>query len=158
MNNKRRLTKSRDDHWFLGIIGGIGQYFGLSADAITLMRILFIVLLLGSFSGLFWIYIIIGFILPDADGRTRSERKQEYYKGNNEYQERWQKKSERMKEKSERMKEKYVHKSNKYADKADGYEAKWGNAWDNDTQPWESSSDHKIKEAEKIDDDDWSDF
>lgn len=108
MNKKRQLTKSGDNYWWKGVIGGIGQYFGLSADMITVLRILVVVLFFGSFFTLLVVYLIIAMILPDADGQTHAERK-------------------------------YRHKQN--------YQ-----------QPWKVKNNRKIKEAEKVDDDDWSDF
>jgi phage shock protein PspC (stress-responsive transcriptional regulator) len=138
--NDRRLKKSRDDRWFMGVIGGIGQYLGLSADVITLIRILVIVLFFGSFFTLFFVYLVIAMILPDADGRGRAERRQDYYERYGTYQTRWE-------EKEARRREKYARKAEKYENK-----------WDSSSFRPGGSTDRKMKEAEKIDDDDWSDF
>lgn len=136
--NQRRLKKSQNDRWFLGVIGGIGEYFGLSADAITLVRIVVLVLSFGSMGTLFFVYIVLALIMPDSQGRTRYERRRDYYDRQQDYHDRWQEKSEKMRQ--------------KYEKKADDYEANW----DNYSQ---SKSKKKIKEAEKItDDDNWSDF
>ena len=59
--NKKKLTKSRTDKVFLGVIGGVAEYLGISS---TILRIIFLLC--------FWsvgpvvIYILLALIIPDA--------------------------------------------------------------------------------------------
>ena len=60
-----RLRKSSENMWVSGILGGIGEYFGISEGAIDLLRILFILITVGTmFPGVI-IYIILLFIMPE---------------------------------------------------------------------------------------------
>lgn len=62
-NNTRRLMKSRTDHKVDGVLGGIAAYFGWDS---TLLRILFVVLLMPSFGTMFVVYIVLDMIMPLA--------------------------------------------------------------------------------------------
>ena len=59
MNNKK-LTRSRTDKMLGGVCGGLGQYLNIDP---TLMRLLFVLLLLTGSAG-FWIYIVMWIIVP----------------------------------------------------------------------------------------------
>ncbi|GFH41217.1 PspC domain-containing protein [Lactococcus insecticola] len=60
----KQLTKSRQNKMVSGVIGGIGEYFNLSRDVITIIRIVYTVIALTSFGSLLLIYIIAAFIMP----------------------------------------------------------------------------------------------
>lgn len=62
-NNTRRLMKSRTDRKVDGVLGGIAAYFGWDS---TLLRILFVVLLMPSFGTMFVVYIVLDMIMPLA--------------------------------------------------------------------------------------------
>jgi phage shock protein C len=57
-----RLYRSRDQRILSGVCGGLGKYFNLDP---TIMRILWVVLGVGSFGTALIIYIILGFIIPE---------------------------------------------------------------------------------------------
>lgn len=59
-----KLTKSKTDRVLFGVCGGIGKYTGLDSP---IVRLLFIVGTIFSGSILFWIYLILGLILPVDD-------------------------------------------------------------------------------------------
>jgi phage shock protein PspC (stress-responsive transcriptional regulator) len=65
MSNKQ-LTKSRNNKMVSGVIGGIGEYLGLSPDVVTIIRIVYAVLSVVSWFSLVIIYIIVASILPSA--------------------------------------------------------------------------------------------
>lgn len=58
--NKKRMYKSSTDKQVMGVCGGLGEYLNLDP---TLIRVLFLILLFAGSSG-FWIYIIMGVVLP----------------------------------------------------------------------------------------------
>jgi phage shock protein PspC (stress-responsive transcriptional regulator) len=57
---KKKLYRSRDERWLVGVCGGIGEYFDIDA---TVIRVIFVLatFLLG---GGLWIYIILWIIMP----------------------------------------------------------------------------------------------
>ena len=64
-SRKNQLTKSSDDRWILGVLGGVADYLGLSSN---LVRALWIVL--GIFFHKIWwvfvlVYIVAGIVLPE---------------------------------------------------------------------------------------------
>lgn len=59
----KKLTKSRDK-WLCGIIGGLAEYFGWDRDMLRLLFIL--VVAFGAGSPLF-LYVLLYFIMPEAD-------------------------------------------------------------------------------------------
>jgi phage shock protein PspC (stress-responsive transcriptional regulator) len=69
MPNKS-LTKSRDNKMIAGVFGGIGEYLGLSRDAITLIRIVYAVLAIPSWFSLVLVYIIVACIMPKPERNT----------------------------------------------------------------------------------------
>jgi phage shock protein PspC (stress-responsive transcriptional regulator) len=67
MNNNKRLQLSSTNRVYKGVIGGIGEYLGLSRDIITIIRILYVII--GFSTGLFPFivaYFVLAWILPSA--------------------------------------------------------------------------------------------
>lgn len=61
---KKRLFRDGEDKMLGGVIGGICRYFG-ATDSLP-WRVLFIVACLFSYSGLFWVYLILWALIPEA--------------------------------------------------------------------------------------------
>lgn len=62
----KKLFRSRSDKKVAGILGGLGQYFGIDP---TILRVLFVLLLIGTGGFPFaLIYLILTFIIPYDDG------------------------------------------------------------------------------------------
>lgn len=57
---KKKLYRSRDERWLVGVCGGIGEYFDIDA---TVIRVIF-VLAFFIFSAGFWFYLILWIIIP----------------------------------------------------------------------------------------------
>ena len=100
-----RLEKSRTDRVVSGVLGGIGEYFNIDP---TILRIIFVVLLICGFGSPVFLYIVMAIIMPDSSSKNRGRNfdKGDYYSNKNNY----------------------------------------------------NKTSEKRKEAEKVDDDDWSDF
>ena len=60
--NVKKLYRSNSDRMVAGICGGLGEYFSIDS---TLVRLLFVIGSIFSFSALFWIYIIMLIIVPE---------------------------------------------------------------------------------------------
>lgn len=60
-NNCRKLTRSRTDRKIAGVCGGLAQYLNMDS---TVIRIIFLILLLGVGGG-FLIYLIIWLCAPE---------------------------------------------------------------------------------------------
>ncbi len=60
----RKLTKSSTNIWVTGVIAGIGEYFGWGRKRITALRVIFLLLLVGSYGGLMFAYIIASLLIP----------------------------------------------------------------------------------------------
>lgn len=60
MGNQKKLYKSSTDKQIMGVCGGLAEFFNIDS---TIVRIIFFVLLMVGSSG-FWLYFILGFILP----------------------------------------------------------------------------------------------
>ncbi|XJS10342.1 PspC domain-containing protein [Aerococcaceae bacterium WGS1372] len=60
MNNQKKLYKSSTDKQIMGVCGGLAEFFNIDS---TIVRVIFFVLLMAGSSG-FWLYFILGFILP----------------------------------------------------------------------------------------------
>lgn len=56
----RRLTRSRHDRWFAGVMGGLAEYLGVPS---TLLRILYV--LISPFGAPILCYILLALIIPD---------------------------------------------------------------------------------------------
>lgn len=55
----RRLARSRDNRWIAGICGGLGEYFGISPEAIRVAFVLF-----GFFGAGELAYLILWVLMP----------------------------------------------------------------------------------------------
>lgn len=138
----RQLVKSRNNRLVSGVIAGIGEYFGLSRDIITFLRILVVVLFFGSWGTLVVVYFIALIIIPSSETARRqdSQTSDSAWKG------------------ADKFEEKMARKQAKWERKQQEREDRWsGTGWDSHpTKPGQ-----KIKEAKPIKDekeDDWSDF
>lgn len=60
----KKLTKSSNDRVLFGVCGGLGNYLGIDS---TLVRLGFIFGAIFTGSLLFWIYLILGIILPNEN-------------------------------------------------------------------------------------------
>jgi phage shock protein C len=56
-----RLHRSRGDKWIAGVLGGLGSYLGMDP---VILRLAFVVLLLGGWGGLVVAYIVMAIIVP----------------------------------------------------------------------------------------------
>lgn len=59
----KKLTKSRDK-WLYGIIGGLAEYFGWDRD---MSRLLFILVVAFGAGSPLLLYVLLYFIMPEAD-------------------------------------------------------------------------------------------
>ncbi|MBP3193604.1 PspC domain-containing protein [Natronogracilivirga saccharolytica] len=57
----KRLTKSATDSILFGVCGGIAEYFGWDS---TLVRVIFIVATIFSFSSFALLYLVLAVIMP----------------------------------------------------------------------------------------------
>lgn len=60
MSNQKKLYKSSTDKQIMGVCGGLAEFFNIDS---TIVRVIFFILLMVRGSG-FWLYFILGFILP----------------------------------------------------------------------------------------------
>jgi phage shock protein PspC (stress-responsive transcriptional regulator) len=60
--NVKKLYRSNSDRMIAGICGGLGEYFAVDA---TLVRLIFVIGAIFSFSALFWVYIIMLIVVPE---------------------------------------------------------------------------------------------
>ena len=67
--NVKKLYRSNSDRMIAGICGGIGEYFAVD---LTLVRLLFVIGSIFSFSALFWIYIIMLIVVPEEPLASQS--------------------------------------------------------------------------------------
>lgn len=58
---KKELQRSRSNRVIAGVCGGIGEYFNIDP---VLVRVLAVVLGLGSFGTLVILYLLLAFIIP----------------------------------------------------------------------------------------------
>lgn len=70
---KKRLTKSKNNRLIFGVIGGIGEYFDLDENLITIMRIVYVLLAFMMGFG-FLLYIVMAMIIPSDDRRKDSNQ------------------------------------------------------------------------------------
>ena len=57
---RKKLYRSRDERWLVGVCGGIGEYFDIDA---TVIRVVFVLAAFILGGGL-WIYLILWIIMP----------------------------------------------------------------------------------------------
>ena len=58
----KKIYKINDEKMILGVCAGVADYFNID---VTLVRIVTAALILGSFSFVFWLYLISAFVMPD---------------------------------------------------------------------------------------------
>jgi phage shock protein PspC (stress-responsive transcriptional regulator) len=58
----KRLYRSVDDRMIAGVCGGIAEYFDIDP---TLVRLLFVLGIFVTGSGLFWAYLIMMIVVPE---------------------------------------------------------------------------------------------
>ncbi|MFO8036036.1 MAG: PspC domain-containing protein [Anaerolineales bacterium] len=59
----KKLYRSREDRMIAGVCGGLGEYFNVDP---TLIRLVFVFGFFATGSGLFWAYLIMMIIVPEA--------------------------------------------------------------------------------------------
>ena len=60
--DNRRLYRSEDNRWIAGVIGGVGEYLGISADKLRLVYVVLAIFSAG-FPGLL-VYLVLWFLMP----------------------------------------------------------------------------------------------
>ncbi|MBI1804096.1 MAG: PspC domain-containing protein [Ignavibacteriae bacterium] len=65
----KELRRSIKDRKLFGVCGGLGEYFGLDS---TIVRIVYIFLVLASFGWALLLYIILGLVMPEEKPVTTS--------------------------------------------------------------------------------------
>lgn len=60
----KKLCRDTNDKMIAGVCAGIANYFGIDK---TLVRLVVAILVICSFSGLFWAYLIAWLIMPEDD-------------------------------------------------------------------------------------------
>lgn len=60
----KSLSKSKSDRVFLGVCGGIGRQSGIDSP---IVRLAFILGTIFTGSILFWIYLVLGVVLPTEE-------------------------------------------------------------------------------------------
>jgi len=63
MTETRKLVRSTQDKRIAGICGGLGEYFNVDP---TVMRILFIAGFFLTGSLIFWLYLVLWIVIPEA--------------------------------------------------------------------------------------------
>lgn len=61
--NVKKLYRSREDRMIAGVCGGLGEY--LNVDP-TLIRLVFVLGFFATASGVFWAYLIMMIVVPEA--------------------------------------------------------------------------------------------
>ena len=64
MNIMQKLYKNRSNGIFLGVCSGLSQSLGID---VTILRLLVIFGTIFTGSLIFWIYLLLGFILPNKN-------------------------------------------------------------------------------------------
>ena len=67
--NVKKLYRSTSDRMIAGICGGLGDYFGIDS---TLVRLIFVIGAIFTGSALFWGYIIMLIIVPEAPAASNA--------------------------------------------------------------------------------------
>lgn len=60
--DNHRLYRSEDNRWIAGVIGGVGEYLGISPDKLRLVYVVLSIFSIG-FPGLF-IYLVLWLLMP----------------------------------------------------------------------------------------------
>ena len=61
----KKIMRSKSNRVFLGVCGGLAEYFNIDANII---RIIWFILAIPSFGTLTFVYILCGVIIPEDDG------------------------------------------------------------------------------------------
>lgn len=67
-DEKKKLTRSKNDRWLAGVCGGIAEYFNVDA---VLIRVLFILFSFAVGGGLI-IYIILWIVMPEGSAESEA--------------------------------------------------------------------------------------
>jgi phage shock protein C len=67
--NVKKLYRSTSDRMVAGVCGGLGEYFGIDP---TLVRLIFVLGTIFSFSALFWAYIIMLIVVPEEPAASQA--------------------------------------------------------------------------------------
>lgn len=62
-----RLYRSRDERMFAGVAGGVAERFDLDP---SLVRIVWVILMVASGSLFFWLYVVMAIVVPEAPSTT----------------------------------------------------------------------------------------
>lgn len=62
---ERKLYRSRKNRVFLGVLGGMGEYFDVDP---TLLRVVYIVFLLASLGTAILLYLLLALVIPEEGG------------------------------------------------------------------------------------------
>ena len=73
--NVKKLYRSTSDRMIAGICGGLGDYFGIDS---TLVRLIFVIGAIFTGSALFWAYIIMLIVVPEAPAASQSMVEAQY--------------------------------------------------------------------------------
>lgn len=60
--NYKQLYRSREDRMIAGVCGGLGEYFDIDP---TIIRLIFVFGSVITSSGLFWVYLVMMFVVPE---------------------------------------------------------------------------------------------
>jgi phage shock protein PspC (stress-responsive transcriptional regulator) len=60
----KKLYRSTTDRMLFGVCGGLGEYLGIDSSMIRILTILGVIF---SLSGIFWIYLLLALILPTKE-------------------------------------------------------------------------------------------
>jgi len=63
--NMRRLYRSVSNRYIAGVFGGLGEYFHIDA---TILRLIFVILLISSFFTFGLFYVAAALIIPEDAG------------------------------------------------------------------------------------------
>ncbi|MGX7419051.1 PspC domain-containing protein [Carnobacterium gallinarum] len=81
-----KLEKSRSNRVVSGVLGGLGEYFNIDP---TILRIIYVVLIVCGFGSPVILYIVLAFIMPEPtrgkDAQRGGFRNGSYYTNDNEH-------------------------------------------------------------------------
>lgn len=69
----KRLTKSSTNKAITGTIAGIAEYFNIDP---TILRVIYVVIVLGGFGSPILLYILLAILIPDAPKTNNYQQKQ----------------------------------------------------------------------------------
>ncbi|MBS9336741.1 PspC domain-containing protein [Fructobacillus papyrifericola] len=64
-----KITKSKNNRWIAGILGGIAEHYNWNANV---LRIIFIILSLTPFPGII-VYLVLWIIMPNEQDRKKDD-------------------------------------------------------------------------------------